>query len=319
MKAPKFWYKPPGVEALLLWPASLLWRLGAFVRRLLAPSPYRAKIPLICVGNAVVGGAGKTPTALAIAHILQQAGKKPVFAARGYGGNIRGPVSVDLDRHSALDVGDEALLLAGSAPTFIGHDRVAAVQEAEKHGTHVVLDDGLQNPHLRAELAFVVIDGETGLGNGFMMPAGPMRESFHDAMSRASAAIIIGERDMHNVGARIHKPTLRAHWQANLPDDFPRGEEFFAFSGIGRPEKFYKTCRAAGLTLVATEDFPDHYYFSDTDLARLTGKAMSLKARLLTTEKDWVRLPHNLRAKITAFPVKLTFEDEAMLKRMLKI
>ncbi|HUY67758.1 MAG TPA: tetraacyldisaccharide 4'-kinase [Alphaproteobacteria bacterium] len=319
MKVPAFWYRRPGLCAVLLWPLSLIWRLGAFLRRAGA-RPYRTQVPAICVGNVVVGGAGKTPAALAIAHILQQAGKKPVFVTRGFGGSKRKTDRVDLDRHSALDVGDEALLLAGTAPTFIGRNRAAALRVAERHGnaTHLILDDGLQNPHIAPDLAFIVIDGETGIGNGFVMPAGPLRESLASGLRRAAAVILIGS-DTHNLAARISTPILRAHWQADLADDFPRDAGFLAFAGIGRPEKFYATCRAVGLALAATRDFADHHYFATHELQRLHSDAGKLGARLLTTEKDWVRLPINFRAQVLALPARLVFEDETALKRLLNL
>jgi len=318
MKAPAFWYKPPGFMAALLFPLSLFWQMGTGVRRWLA-TPYRAKKPVICVGNLVAGGAGKTPSALAIALVLQQAGKSPVFVTRGYGGEMQGPIQVDPGRHSARDVGDEALLLACVAPTFIGRDRAAAIMEAEKHGSHIVLDDGLQNPHILSDLGFLVIDGEAGLGNGYVIPAGPLRETLTMAMTRVTAVIIVGGRDDHRIKERMQCPMIRTEWHPDLPDDFPRGDIFFAFAGIGRPQKFYATCSTAGLTLAGTMDFPDHHIFSDSDLTKLRGDAEACGARLLTTEKDYVRLPHDFRKTVTVFSARLEFDDAAAIKRLLRI
>jgi len=318
MKAPAFWYKPPGLIAALLFPLSLFWQAGTGIRRWLA-TPYRARKPVICVGNLVAGGAGKTPSALAISHVLQQAGKSPVFVTRGYGGEMQGPIEVDPGRHNARDVGDEALLLACAAPTFIGRDRAAAIREAEKHGSHLVLDDGLQNPHILPDLGFLVIDGEVGLGNGYVIPAGPFRETLSMAMTRVTAVIIIGGRDDHRIKGRMQCPMIRAEWRPNLPEDFPRSDNFFAFAGIGRPQKFYATCRAAGLALAGTMDFPDHHIFSDADLAQVKREAEAHGARLLTTEKDYVRLPHDFRKAVTVFSAKLEFDDMTAIKRLLRI
>jgi len=318
MRTPSFWYRPPGAAAVLLSPLTCFWRVGGFVRRLVA-SPYRAGKPLICIGNIVAGGAGKTPAALAIAHRLLESGHSPVFVSRGYGGSERGPLRVDPDRHSAREVGDEALLLARRAPTFIGRDRVAAIREAEKHGSHIVLDDGLQNPSVVPDIAFLVIDGATALGNGFLIPAGPLRESLAEAMRRITAIILVGENVEQKIAGRARCPIVRASWQPNLPDDFPRGEKFIAFAGIARPEKFYATCRKAGLTLIGTEEFSDHHLFTGRELAQLRQQTEKQKARLLTTEKDWMRLPNDFRAQVTAFPVTLVFEDEGVIKRLLNL
>ena len=171
MRAPRFWFQAFGAKAFFLLPFALLWRLASFSRRLLA-RPYRSKKPVICIGNLVVGGAGKTPTALALAHLLQRQGQKPVFVMRGYGGNVEGPLQVDPESHSARDVGDEALLLSCSAPVWIGRDRAAAIKAAEKQASHIILDDGLQNPHIAPHLSLLVIDGAIGVGNGQVMPAG---------------------------------------------------------------------------------------------------------------------------------------------------
>jgi tetraacyldisaccharide 4'-kinase len=320
MKAPGFWYDSPGLCSYLLWPLSLFWRAGTAARHIFA-RPYRARIPMICIGNVVTGGAGKTPMALALAHLLQQAGKQPVFVTRGYGGTKTGPDRVDLDRHSALDVGDEALLLAGTAHTFFGRNRAQAVQAAEKHSrpTHILLDDGLQNPHLQPDISFLVIDGDSGIGNGFVMPAGPLRETLGSAAKRVDAVVIVGDSDRQNIAARLRCPVIRAHWQPQISADFPRTEKFVAFAGIGRPEKFYATCRKAGLDLAATMDFPDHHYYTDRELSRLRSRAAAEGARLLTTEKDWVRLPLNARVQTLALPAKLVFEDEATIKRLLGV
>lgn len=318
MKTPAFWYKKPGVESLLLLPLTIFWRAGGVIRRAMA-SPYRASVPVICIGNVVAGGAGKTPAAMAIAHLLMKAGHKPVFVTRGYGGQQQGPLRINPDRHSARDVGDEALLLACMAPVWLGRDRVAAIKEAEKHGTHIILDDGLQNPSVLPNTALLVIDSATAFGNGHLIPAGPLRESVAEVMKRITAIILVGENVEQKIAGLARCPIARATWQPNLPADFPRGEKFIAFAGIAKPEKFYETCRAAGLTLVETEDFPDHHFFSAGELAKLRKRAAKAKARLLTTEKDWVRLQAGDQAQVTAFPVKLVFEDATAIKRLLNL
>ncbi len=335
MKAPSFWYQHAGLIATLLSPLSLIYRAGGAVRRAVT-SPYRAKIPVICIGNIVAGGAGKTPTALALAQMLQQNGAKPVFVTRGYGGSESGPLQVDPARQTAHEVGDEALLLARAAPTWVGRDRAAAIHAAETHGTHIIMDDGLQNPSVQPDISFLVIDGETGLGNGCLIPAGPLRETLDEALKRVAAIIVITPYPSNVMPAKAGIPfglkengtpayarvtkvqIVHAHLQPDLPKNFPKAQKFFAFAGIGRPEKFYRTCREAGLTLTGTHDFPDHHFFNAQDLNDLQLRAATQGAQLLTTEKDWVRLPDNMRSVITSFPVKLVFDDPEAMQRLLK-
>jgi tetraacyldisaccharide 4'-kinase len=235
MKAPDFWFEPPGTIANLLTPFGMLWKAGSAARRALA-SPYHAHKPVICVGNIVAGGAGKTPAAMAIAQLLRDNGKTPVFVTRGYGGKEAGPLRVDPLKHGVDDVGDEALLLARMAPTWIGRDRAAAIREAEPNGSHIILDDGLQNPNIQPDISFLVIGGETGLGNGCLIPAGPLRETLEDALKRVTAVILVGAHDAQNITARVSCPVLRAELKPVLPPDFPRRDKFFAFAGIGRPQ-----------------------------------------------------------------------------------
>ncbi len=316
MKAPAFWYRPFGLCAALLMPFGRVYEMAAEIRRAFA-RPYRAAIPVICVGNVVAGGAGKTPTALALARLLQQTGAQPVFVTRGYGGMEAGPLRVDPDRHSARDVGDEALLLACAAPCWIGRDRAAAIRAAAPQATHIILDDGLQNPTIAPSVKLCVIDGATGLGNGAIIPAGPLREDFIEATKRLDAVIVIGALARPLPFAR-KIPVLQAQLTSALSDDFPRDGAFLAFAGIGRPAKFYASCREAGLALAVTKDFPDHHLFTPPELAALAEQAKAQNLRLITTAKDWVRLPDAFRAQVAVLPVTLTFEDEAALKRVIR-
>ncbi|MDX2027525.1 MAG: tetraacyldisaccharide 4'-kinase [Alphaproteobacteria bacterium] len=316
MKTPAFWYEPRGGLACALSPLSFIWRAGGAVRRALAV-PYRSPVPVICVGNITAGGSGKTPTALALGQMLKENGQKPVFVTRGYGGRERGPLRVDLAYHTAQDVGDEALLLAQVAPTWIGRDRAAAVRAAEAHGTHILLDDGLQNPSIQPSHSLLVIDAAVGLGNECIIPAGPLRETLDAALKRVTAIVLVGERDETNLMPRLTKPILHARLQAMLPENFPRSEKFLAFAGIGRPEKFYQACRQAGLTLVGTWDFPDHHTFSAREMESLKSAAKDLGARLLTTEKDAVRLLPELRSHVSTLPIQLVFGDPIAIKKLI--
>ena len=313
MRAPRFWYAQRGEVSSTLWsdllvPLSGLFKAGTKLRRAFAPNPYRAHVPLICIGNVVAGGAGKTPTALALAEILKERGHKPVFITRGYGGH--GELTyVDLTQHEAEDVGDEALLLAAVAPTWAAHDRVEALRQAETYGSLVIMDDGLQNPHIAPTASLLVVDGEVGIGNGRIIPAGPLRESLVDALRRVTAMIIIGYRDRQNLAAQSTVPVFRARLQPDLPFGFSREGRFIAFAGIARPEKFYATARSLGLDIAATQDFPDHHAYTDADIEALRLQAESEGARLLTTEKDAVRLPPDFRPEVQTLPVRLVFDD----------
>ena len=316
MKAPSFWNEKNSIQSLMLAPFSLFWRAGGALRRVFA-NPYKSKIPVICIGNVVAGGSGKTPTALVVAEILKAAGHNPVFVTRGYGGHITDAVRVDTEKHSSADVGDEALLLARAAPVYVGQDRVAAIKLAEQNATHIILDDGLQNPNIIPDISLLVTDGATGIGNGHIIPAGPLREKLADALQRVQAVVMVGE-DQTELAAQLNKPILQAYIDPVLPAGFPLGASFLAFAGIGRPEKFYETCRKAGLTLAETRDFPDHHIFTAAELSDLQNRATKLNARLLTTEKDWVRLPPALQGRVETLPVHLAFSIPAAVREILR-
>lgn len=313
MKAPGFWYVPQATAAArLLAPLGAIYTGIGRLRRALA-SPYRAGVPVICIGNVVAGGAGKTPTALALAALLQQLGKKPVFVSRGYGGTQRGPVQVDPRHHGADDVGDEPLLLQRQAPAWIGRDRAAAIRQAEKNATHIIMDDGLQHPHVQPDISLLVIDAPVGFGNGLVMPAGPLREPLADILPRVTAIVLIGDGAIPDCG----KPVLHAHLRPVIPAGFPAQEKFLAFAGIGRPSKFYAAARGAGLTIVATRDFADHHPFGVGELEHLENDARAMGARLLTTDKDFVRLPAFIRPRVLTLPIQLVFDAPGALTDLL--
>jgi tetraacyldisaccharide 4'-kinase len=316
MMAPSFWYETPGALANGLRPLGALFRMGGIARRAMT-TPYQAKIPVICVGNVVAGGAGKTPTAMAVAQVLISQGASPIFVTRGYGGHQRGPIQVNPATHTVNDVGDEALLLVRVAPVWIGRNRAEAIRAAESQATHIVLDDGLQNPTVQASHSFLVIDGDVGLGNECVIPAGPLREKLEDVLERIMAVILVGDQDRHNIASRVACPVLRARMEANVPTAITHDQPFFAFAGIGRPQKFYNLCRESGMRIVGTHDFPDHHRFTENDLVVLEQSAAHQKAQLLTTEKDWIRLPYRIQMQTTVLPVKLVFSDPTKLQELI--
>jgi tetraacyldisaccharide 4'-kinase len=275
--------------------------------------PWRASIPVICVGNPVAGGAGKTPTALALAMRLQALGHAPVFLTRGYGGRLRGPVQVDLAILDARDVGDEPLLLARLAPTVVARDRAAGARLAAGLGTVIVMDDGFQNPGLAHDLDLLVVDAAAGLGNGRVMPAGPLREPLADALARADALVLLG------TGALPFDSTLPVVRGQIVPLDPPdlKGQAVVAFAGIGRPEKFFATVRDLGAEIVEARAFGDHQTYTPAMLAPLLATARLTGALPLTTAKDAVRLPPQLQPLIGVINVELAFDDEATVDAML--
>jgi len=310
----------------LLSPASWLWTAAGRLR-VQATTPTRVPVPVICVGNLTAGGAGKTPTALALLGCLaERAGGRPFAHAltRGYGGSLEGPVRVDPARHSATDVGDEALLLTRAAPTWVARDRVAGALAATAAGAQaIVMDDGFQNPALAKDLSLVVVDGEAGFGNGWVLPAGPLREPVAGALARAHAVIVIGT-DRAGVADRVRTlqaalPVLAARLAPSRDGvAMVSGRRVFAFAGIGRPEKFFATLGECGAKVVGTRMFADHHRFTAGEIAAIEIEARRLDAHPITTEKDRVRLDAATQGRIAALPVTLTFADEAALRRLLE-
>lgn len=308
MKQPEFW-KHQGDLSLLLRPFAYLYTKGVRLRQVLIPS-YRAEIPVVCIGNVTVGGAGKTPTALALGTYLAELGQRPAFLSRGYGTSHHTPVQVDVHHHTAEDVGDEPLLLARIAPTFVCRDRIAAVQAAvRQRATIAIMDDGFQNPSLHKDVSILVIDGTYGIGNGHVLPSGPLREPLSDAMARADAVFFIGE-DRHTLLPQLtDKPLFKAQVQPTL-GHLDKGKTYIAFAGLAHPEKFFLTLEKEGFTLAVTHSFPDHYAYTDQDIEELKAEAKEENAVLITTDKDYVRLSEAQRKEIEILPITLEFEDK---------
>ncbi len=323
MRAPGFWEsRKPTALARLLQPAGALYGSIA-ARRMLKPGA-RAGVPVICVGNFVVGGAGKTPTALALARMLIADGRHVAFLSRGYGGARRAePVQVDPARHDAAAVGDEPLLLARVAPCWVGADRVASAGRAIDAGAEVLLlDDGLQNPALVKDLAFAVVDGQTGFGNGLCLPAGPLRAPLALQAPLVGALVMVGgdEAAQRTISAAVPgRPVFAASLE---PDALAAasliGREVVAFAGIARPEKFYATLRRVGAQVVMTRDFPDHHAFTPREIAALMEEAARRRAILATTEKDAARLGAKAARAVAALPVTLRFEEPKRVRETLR-
>jgi tetraacyldisaccharide 4'-kinase len=281
---------------------------GATARRV-ARSGWVAPVPVICCGNAGAGGSGKTPLALELAGRLAARGRRVAFLSRGHGGRLSG-VRVEPSRHGAADVGDEPLLLAGVAPTYVGVDRAASARAAIADGADVlVMDDGLQNPGLVKNLSLLVVDGGAGFGNGAVIPAGPLREGVAQAASRCAASVVIGA-DVHGAGAMTGLPILRARLR---PGAVALPERIVAFAGIGRPGKFFASLAEAGHVPLATLEFPDHHLYRPADLARIHALAAAHQAVAVTTQKDQMRLAE----RFLTLPVELVWDDPAGIEALL--
>jgi tetraacyldisaccharide 4'-kinase len=284
----------------------------------------RADAPTICVGNFVAGGAGKTPAALALARMLIGDGRRVAFLSRGYGGAERvEPLMVDASTHTAPIVGDEPLLLARVAPCWVGTDRVRSAKSAVEAGANaLVLDDGLQNPALVKDLAFAVVDGETGFGNGLCVPAGPLRAPVSAQLPFVRALIALGgeEAGLSAIAADAPgKPLIRASLEPDALAAAPLiGREVVAFAGIARPEKFYATLRRVGAQIVMTRDFADHHMYTPREIEALIEEAGRRSALLATTEKDLVRLGGRHARAVVTLPVTLRFEEPGIVQRMLR-
>jgi len=324
MRAPEFWHASggpiAGVIAGLLAPLGAAWDAAGRLHRAVA-RPYRAPVAVICVGNLVAGGSGKTPVVLSLAERLAAMGVDAHVVTRGYGGRLAGPVAVDPARHDADAVGDEALLIAAQAPCWLARDRAAGVRAAVAAGADAILmDDGFQNPCVEKHLALVVVDSDYGFGNRRVIPAGPLRESITRGLARADAIVLLGEAAAPAELSASGRPILRATLesvQSDNPGQNLAGAPVVAFAGIGRPEKFVASLRRAGATVVAARPFPDHHRFADREIAGLQREAERAGARLVTTAKDWVRLAPTMRAGTVVFEVEIEWRDGAAVTRLL--
>jgi tetraacyldisaccharide 4'-kinase len=315
MRTPRFWTRKDNASRAIsdalqpvawvygkvtVWRANQRWR-------------YRARSRVICVGNLTVGGTGKTPVAIAIAELLARRNIQPFFLTRGYGGRLRGPILVDPKTHTAKDVGDEPLLLSNAAPTIVSRDRAVGAELADRSGADViVMDDGHQNPTLRKQISFVVIDAHTAFGNRRVLPAGPLREPIKDGLQRAHAVILVGG-DENTKLTGFRGTVFRARL---VPQDIPhlREKPVIAFAGIGQPRKLLQSLRELGAKVKSLKSFPDHHVYTPKEISALQVKAAEAGALLVTTEKDYVRLPLKRRRGVSFLPIRAEFDDPEALQ-----
>jgi tetraacyldisaccharide 4'-kinase len=317
---PLFWDRPAGLAATLLSPIGAAWDAAGRLHRAMA-RPYRAPIPVVCVGNLVVGGAGKTPVVMALGAWLAGRGAKPHIVSRGYRGHLAGPTLVDPSRHCVAAVGDEALLLAQCLPCWVARDRAAGIRAAAEAGAEaVLLDDGFQNPAFAKTLSLLVVDAAYRFGNGRVVPGGPLREDPQSGLARADAVVLVRGNGAAD-GAEASeifcgRPMLPA---VITPIDGERfaGMRVFAFAGIGRPEKFFTTLREIGAEVIQERAFTDHHSFRAREIAALRRAAAQTRSRLVTTAKDIVRLPPIERNGIEVLDIEIRWPQPEQLVRLL--
>ncbi|MBX9620595.1 MAG: tetraacyldisaccharide 4'-kinase [Alphaproteobacteria bacterium] len=306
MKAPHFWYKNPGIPSTFLAP--LGWIYGSVASRVRSfKKNQKFSVPLISVGNIVCGGAGKTPIALSLAKLLQSKGFTVHFVTRGYKGVETGPLKVDPTQQTYQEVGDEALLLAQQAPTWVAKKRGDGVEKAIENGADlVILDDGHQTSGLVKDLSLVVIDSMQGFGNGHPFPAGPLRENLREGLRRADGFVYIGKKTTFPL-----QPCFKAILELK-PLTLSK-KRVVAFCGIGFPQKFYQSIKDMNFNLVGTESFPDHYVYKEADLLRLEKLAQNNDAVLMTTRKDWIKIDPSWQKQLYVLDMSIQFQDEEEL------
>jgi tetraacyldisaccharide 4'-kinase len=325
MRDPAFWWRKAGVRSALLAPLAAGY--GAVAAGRMGKAGARAGVPVLCVGNFTLGGAGKTPTAVAIAKMLTDAGERVFCLSRGYGGSHAGPKLVDAHAHTADQVGDEALLLARAAPTVIARDRVMGAALARAKGASVVvMDDGLQNGSIAKDFTLAVLDGRRGIGNGCVFPAGPLRAPLAAQLARTDALLVVGEESGAGEVVAAAKsrglPVLHARLvPAPAAVTALKPRKVLAFAGIGDPEKFFATVAASGIAIAAQKSFADHHRYTAEEAAELVMAAEHESLTLLTTEKDHARMRGDpalsaLAARTQVLPVTMAVEESEELRKL---
>lgn len=319
LSSPAFWSHAQA----RLWPALLspfAWGVSVLARDRMRRKGWQAPVPVLCCGNITVGGTGKTTVVIDLVQRLKARGRQPHVLTRGYGGHVADGTRVDPFCHTARQVGDEPLVLAGYCPVWVGGDRAVTARLAVGAGADcLVMDDGFQNPSLVKTFSLLVVDGAVGLGNGHVMPAGPLRESRVDALARADALLVIGDDKTGVAQQGGTLPVVYAELaQVDVPEKIRR-QPCVAFAGIGRPEKFFSGLRAEGIPLAGALSFPDHYAYSRRDMLRLAERASRQGAQLVTTPKDAVRLPASFRQTIVEVGVRLVWQDPQVPEHLLDV
>ena len=318
LKAPKFWYlKKDTFLSRVLYPFSFIFRLGTKIRNITSHA-NKSSLPVICIGNIVVGGAGKTPVALKIGKVLIKAGYNPHFISRGYAGIIKTNTIVE-SWHSPKSVGDESLLLSKIAPTWIGTNRNESINlAASKGGDCIIMDDGFQNPKIYKDFSIIVINTSQEFGNKRVMPAGPLRESIKRGLYRTNLVIVIGDvTDYLQKTIPNHIPIISAKFNINNENKIFKGQKITAFAGIAYPEKFFTSLREQGAKIVKEITYPDHHIYDENDLLSLAETANKTQSILVSTQKDFVRVPKSYRSLVNTLDGEIVFENKNLIQEIL--
>ena len=318
LKAPKFWYvKKDTLFSRFFYPFSLIFRLGTKIRNITNKS-QKSPLPIICVGNIVIGGAGKTPVALKIGKILTQSGYNPHFISKGYAGMIKESTLVET-WHSPKSVGDESLLLSQVSPTWIGVNRNKSINMAKENGGNcIIMDDGFQNPTIHKDFSIIVINASQEFGNKRVIPSGPLRESIKRGLSKTNLIVVIGEVTTYlKKVIPDHIPIIQAKFNINNENKIFKGQKITAFAGIAYPEKFFNSLREQGAKIVNKITYPDHHIFDENDLLSLAEMANKTKSILVSTKKDFVRIPKSYRSLVNTLEGEIVFENEDLIKEIL--
>ncbi|MGB2000207.1 MAG: tetraacyldisaccharide 4'-kinase [Candidatus Puniceispirillaceae bacterium] len=312
IKTPAFW-SHRGAAALALLPLTPLWWLAGALKGATA-RPYRSAIPVVCVGNLTAGGTGKTPLVGWLADRLAERGWQPAILTRGYGGSAAGPVWVDPAEHDAGFCGDEPLMLADGRAVMVARDRAAGARAIGSSGSYdiIIMDDGMQNPTLHRTLTIGVFDGGSGIGNGWLIPAGPLRTPFASGVEQLDLAVINGADETglaSRLSDRVQLFDAILRPEAGVIEAFDQ-TPLLAFAGIGRPGRFFASIEAIGGQIAKKLSFADHHPYSQQDLAQIQEDAQRHGAEMITTHKDWMRLPADWRARVAMLPVSVDMGNE---------
>ena len=323
MREPAFWWRRPGLASAALAPFGKIY--STIAEKRMARAGTRATLPVLCVGNFTLGGAGKTPTAMFLAELLRARNETPFFLTRGYGGNVSRPRLVNAETDAATAVGDEALLLARVAPTVVARNRVVGAALAKSKGASVViLDDGLQNGSLAKDFTIAVIDGRRGIGNARVFPAGPLRAPLVAQLKRCQALLVIGD-DIRARDVIAQAGAMPVFHGCLTPDAVAvkalRSRKVLAYAGIGDPDKFFATVEQAGIAIGARRAFADHHRYNAEEAAELVMAAEHDALTLLTTEKDRARMNGDpalaaLAVQTQVLPAKLEVDEAEALRAL---